>query len=439
MFEFILKGGFHMDFNTILRCFGFEPEDFVDEPLCPIKADFGYIIEVKQKSDCRLCPHCGSFSVVIKDHRFVEYNISNHSNDFKTLRVRKTRFYCKDCHKSFTNPINGITPKTKFIEHNKQLLLSDFTKMISFSEIAASYKVTPMRIIQLFDSLVPYVPRRQLTKEICIDEVKFKDNSEGKYICVLSDFKNGDCLDVISNRRMDYLDDYFSKIPPGEAKQVKVFISDMYDGYATVKRKYFPSAIHIIDLFHIIRQLSRAVNRLRTRAMNLRKQQFGESDLYYKFMKNKWEKFLCKKSKLYDKTYSPKGNEEMSCFDLVQECISLDMDLWDGYNMLQELFRYHYYSTFDEANNFINRVINKLRAGSNEILEDVANTYEKWKVGIINAFTTRYDRNRSYTNGVAEGNNNAVTSLIKIAYGYGSFERFRKRILLIKTYKKVDV
>ena len=38
-----------MDFNTILKCFGFEPEDFVDEPLCPIKADYGYIIEVKQR------------------------------------------------------------------------------------------------------------------------------------------------------------------------------------------------------------------------------------------------------------------------------------------------------------------------------------------------------------------------------------------------------
>ena len=51
----------------------------------------------------------------------------------------------------------------------------------------------------------------------------------------------------------------------------------------------------------------------------------------------------------------------------------------------------------------------------------------------------RYDRNRAYTNGVAEGNNNVVTSLVKIAYGYGKFERFRKRILLIKTYKKADV
>ena len=173
--------------------------------------------------------------------------------------------------------------------------------------------------------------------------------------------------------------------------------------------------------------------------MNLRKQKFGEDDLYYKFMKNKWEKFLCNKSKLYNKTYSPKGHDEISCFDLVQECISLDMNLWDGYNMLQELFRYHYNSSFEEAENFVDRVINKLRAGANEILCDVANTYEKWKIGIINAFTTRYDRNRRYTNGVAEGNNNTITSLIKIAYGYGSFERFRKRILLIKTYKKADV
>lgn len=428
-----------MDFNTILKCFGFEPEDFIDEPVYPIKADFGYIIEVKQKTTTRVCPNCGSISTIIKDHRFIEYNLSNHSNDFKTLRVRKTRFYCKDCHKSFTNPINGIKPKNKFTEFNKNLLLNDFKKMISFSELSKSYKVSSMRIIQLFDSLVPYVPRRQMTKEICIDEVKFKDNSDGKYICIISDFKTGDCIDVISNRRMEYLDDYFSKIPQGEAKTVKVFISDMYDGYSTIKRKYFPSATHVIDLFHIIRQLSSAVNRLRTRVMNLRKQKFGEDDLYYKFMKNKWEKFLCNKSKLYNKTYSPKGHDELSCFDLVQECISLDMNLWDGYNMLQELFRYHYYSSFEEAKNFVDRVINKLRAGANEILCDVANTYEKWKIGIINAFTTRYDRNRRYTNGVAEGNNNTITSLIKIAYGYGSFERFRKRILLIKTYKKADV
>lgn len=428
-----------MDFNTILSCFGFEPEEFVDEPLEPIKADYGFILEVKQKIDKRICPNCGSLNGVIKDHRVVEYNISNHSNDFKTLRVIKTRFQCKDCHSTYTLPLKGIKPKTKFVEYNKALLLQDFTKMMTFEEIGRTYKFSSMRIIQLFDELVPYVPRRPMSEVLCIDEIKFSNNSEGKYICILSDFVSGDCLDVISNRKMEYLIDYFNKIPLGEAKRVKIFISDMYDGYASIKNRFFPSAIHVIDMFHIIRQLTTAVNRLRTRLMNRRKKYEGENDLYYKFMKSKWELFLIRKNKTFKKTYQPKGyNYEFNCFDLIQECLSLDMDLWDGYNLLQELFGYHYYRYYDDANDFLNRIINKLRAGRNEILEKVADTYEKWRVGIINAFTMKYDRNRRYTNGVAEGNNNSVSSLIKIAYGYGSFERFRKRILLIKTYKKVN-
>lgn len=428
-----------MDFNTVLRCFGFEPEEFVDEPLEPIKADYGYILEVKQRSDKRICPKCGSTNGVVKDHRAVEYNISNHSNDFKTLRVIKTRFQCKNCLTTYTLPLKGIKPKSKFVEYNKALLLQDFTKMMTFEEIGRSYKLSSMRIIQLFDELVPFVPRRPMPEVLCIDEIKFSNNSDGKYICILSDFVSGDCIDVIPNRRMEYLNDYFSKIPPGEAKRVKIFISDMYDGYASIKERYFKSATHVIDMFHIVKQLTNAVNKLRTRLMNLRKQEEGEDDLYYKFLKSKWAMFLCRKSKLIDKTYSPKGyNYDFDCFELVQECLSLNMDLWDGYNMLQELFRYHYYQHFDDANDFLDRITNKLRAGKNEILEKVADTYDRWRVGIINALTKRYDRNRMYTNGVAEGNNNAVTSLIKIAYGYGSFERFRKRILLIKTYKKVD-
>ncbi|MCB9498107.1 MAG: transposase [Erysipelotrichaceae bacterium] len=42
----------------------------------------------------------------------------------------------------------------------------------------------------------------------------------------------------------------------------------MYDAYSTICSQFFPSATHIIDKFHIITQLSRAVNSLRVLAMN---------------------------------------------------------------------------------------------------------------------------------------------------------------------------
>ncbi|MBR0230604.1 MAG: transposase, partial [Erysipelotrichaceae bacterium] len=40
-----------------------------------------------------------------------------------------------------------------------------------------------------------------------------------------------------------------------------------------------------------------------------------------------------------------------------------------------------------------------------------------------------------YTNGIAESINNHLKTIIKTAYGYHNFERFRKRAMLIITYK----
>ena len=41
----------------------------------------------------------------------------------------------------------------------------------------------------------------------------------------------------------------------------------MYDGYRTIQKRYFSQAVHIVDLFHVITQLTNAVNRIRTSAM----------------------------------------------------------------------------------------------------------------------------------------------------------------------------
>ena len=41
-----------------------------------------------------------------------------------------------------------------------------------------------------------------------------------------------------------------------------------------------------------------------------------------------------------------------------------------------------------------------------------------------------------YTNGIAESINNHLKTIIKTAYGYHNFIRFRKRAMMILTYKK---
>ena len=67
------------------------------------------------------------------------------------------------------------------------------------------------------------------------------------------------------------------------------------------------------------------------------------------------------------------------------------------------------------------------------MVRKVGKTYQKWKAEITNAFTKEARENR-LTNASAEGMNNKIKTMTKIAHGYMNFDRFRKRILLIYKY-----
>ena len=159
----------------------------------------------------------------------------------------------------------------------------------SFSTIADRYNISINKVIDIFDDYTKVMPRRRLPKYLCIDEKHFKSETDGKYCVILSDFFSGEIVDILENRQMPYLDEYFKKIPLGERKNVKVFISDMYDGYSTIKNRYFPNGLFVVDLFHVIKLLTTAVNKLRIRTYN---QNTNEGSIEHHFLKNNWEIFL---------------------------------------------------------------------------------------------------------------------------------------------------
>lgn len=95
-------------------------------------------------------------------------------------------------------------------------------------------------------------------------------------------------------------------------------------------------------------------------------------------------------------------------------CIKKDPDSWDGYNVMQEFLHYDKYETYGEADNFMNRIIAKLNASGNELLCKVANTYSKWKAGIINGLA-RNPTGRRFSNAIAENNNSHIQKVIDVA------------------------
>ena len=421
-----------MDFNTLLFRLGLDSNDFINKLNEPIKTDSGFIYEIEQRKDIRICPDCGCNNAVINDYDYVEINCSETNHITDTVRIKKVRFKCKDCNKSFTPKLKGINPYSKMSSQTREMIVRDFSYKITFSDIAKRYGLTTARVLQIFDEIITYVPRKLKPPVLCIDEIRFQEELDQKYCCVLYDFNNRDTVDIIRNRQLPYLDKYFSQIPQKERRRVKYFISDMYDGYRTVHRKYFPQAIHIVDLFHVITQLTNVVNRIRTQAMK----RCGEGSLQYNFMKSHWKLFLCRHENIPDKFYTSRKTGEVYHYDeLVHCCIKSDKDLLEAYNALQDLFHYHQKYTYKKALAFIDYISNRLLSSTNELLRSIGRTYHKWRVEIAHAFSNTNNGLR-YTNAIAESINNHLKTLIKMAYGYHNFERFRKRALLIDANKK---
>lgn len=127
---------------------------------------------------------------------------------------------------------------------------------------------------------------------------------------------------MIENRQMPYLDEYFSHTSYKERNQVKVFISDMYDGYATIKKKYFPKALFVVDLFHVIKLLVETVKKIRIRTYN---QYCLDDTIERQFMKSNWKIFLCDQYKIAKNEYhSEKYKETLAYGEIILRCIRLN-------------------------------------------------------------------------------------------------------------------
>lgn len=422
-----------MNFNTILYRFGLNPDNFINEDRDPIKTDNGFIYEVRQRTDIRLCPKCKSNNIHIHDHNIVEISCKQTNQIDDILRIVKTRFKCNACGVTYTHDVDGVETYSSISKQTRKLIVGDFTKTSSFAEIGRRYGLTSMRIIQIFDDEVPYIPRGRLPEVLCIDEKRFRGNTDTPYCCILYDHNKREIVDIIESRQLPYLYEYFSSISENERNNVKYFVSDMYEGYRNIHRYFFKKALHIIDLFHVIQLMTRAVNKIRYKHVK----DVNKSSPFTNFMKSKWKLFLCRKENIPDKWYTPKGyGKSIHYSDMVFECAKQYNDLLSAYNILQDLYHYNRKDTFMESLKFIDDISERLMLTGIQALETVGTTYTRYRVEIANGLA-RNQTGKYYSNSIAESINNNISTIIKVSYGYHNFERFRKRALLISRYKKI--
>lgn len=120
-----------------------------------------------------------------------------------------------------------------------------------------------------------------LPKVLSGDEIS---RNKGKLTFIAQDFETRRIVTILENNRQATIKNYFYKYPRAVRETVKVVTVDMSGSYIPIIKKLFPRAKIVLDRFHIIQHLSRAMMTTRINIMKT----FDMRSLPYRAMKNHW-------------------------------------------------------------------------------------------------------------------------------------------------------
>ena len=176
------------------------------------------------------------------------------------LKQRRWRCTNPDCGYEANEEFRFVS-KNRRITNAADILIVFACKDLSesASSIARRFHTSDTHVLEVFDRFVK-MDRLPLTDIISIDEVHIDMDPHCKYGLVIQDFYSGEPIDLLRSRRTDVTEPYFASIPPEERNAVKFLISDMYNPYLAYVEKYFPHAVSVVDSFHVVQWVLRAID-----------------------------------------------------------------------------------------------------------------------------------------------------------------------------------
>lgn len=332
---------------------------------------------------------------------------------YKTLiRLRKRRFRCKVCGKIAVAETSLVKKNYQISTIVNQKITQKLIEKVPMTAIAESLSVSTSTVIRKLKEFEVKSDLNHLPEHMSWDEYSFK---KGKMSFIAQDYDNGRTQATIRNHFLRYSRQVRSR--------VKVIIMDMFSPYYDIARKLFPNAKIVLDRFHIIQHLSRAMNRVRIQIMN----QFDRRSHEYKALKRYWKLIQQDSRKLSDKRfYRPTFRSHLTNKEVLEKLFSYSQELRQHYNLYQ-LLLFHFQEK--QTEHFFN-LIEETISSVNPIFQTVFKTFLKDKDKIMNALEL------PYSNAKLEATNNLIKVIKRNAFGFRNFDNFKTRILIALNIKK---
>lgn len=377
----------------------------------------------------RFCPYCGANECYIKDSGYLQTLRHTPAHDRATVvTFHKRRLYCKTCKATFMENPDWIHPSLRMTLPLYYKLCESLMNTSSLRSIAAMLNVSVTVVEHVLDS-ISFDRPEHLPETLCIDEFKGDsgewDNQQkcwhgNRYHCniVSGDGDKGYVMDILPQISADYVKAYFRQFPPAERQRVKYFCCDMHNGFISVAREIFPQAHICIDMFHVVKRLNKALTDVRLR---LQREMNAQGDLEaFKLLHGSMKTLLLNE-------VSPKNALAASHPKRKDKLIVLFHrfpELMEAYYAVQDFHILRNEPTPVHKRAALVDWIDMYSRSSVPEVSLLAKRIHHWRIEIYN--TWQFGK----SNSPAEGLNNNIKVLKRVAYGHHDFETFRKRILL---------
>ncbi|HEL1838314.1 TPA: transposase [Streptococcus suis] len=393
-------------------------------------------IRAKLDYDSPGCPHCQGKCIKYDFQKSSKIPILDCQGFPTLLLLKKRRFQCKSCQKV-------TVAETTLVKKNCQISQPIWEKVTQLH----TENMTNIAIARRLHISVSVVQRKlaqfqfehdftKLPKVLSWDEFS---RNKGKLSFIAQDFETRRIVTILENNRQATIKNYFYKYPRAVRETVEVVtmlclapttnwlapsLSNFYAQAETVYSQTvsLPKAKIVLDRFHIIQHLSRAMMTTRIDIMKT----FDTRSLPYRSMKNHWRILQKDSRKLsLNRFFSRTFGQTITPREVVQKTLNFSEELKFYYELYQILL-FH----FQEMNSkyFFELLEDNLDL-VNPAFKTVFKTFLKYKTYITNAMEL------PYSNAKLEATNKLIKDIKRQAFGFRNFTNFKTKIYIALNIK----
>lgn len=282
--------------------------------------------------------------------------------------------------------------------------LAGWAKKLSWQETARCFNSSWHKVFSAVKYVVDWgITNRKLdnVESIGVDEIAWKKGH--KYLTLVYQI-DSHCTRLIwigKERTVKTFLGFFRMFGKENTVKLKHVCSDMWKAYIKVIKKKAPQALHILDRFHIVAMINKAIDEVR--AAEHRKMQ---RDGYEPVLKKSRWCLLKRKENLTDKQEAR-----------LKELVKYNLQSVRAYLLKEDFHGFWEYVTPAWADKFLDRWCTQVMRSKIEPMKKVAKTIRKHKPLILNWFKAK----KAFSSGIVEGLNNKVKVATKKAYGFREF------------------